>query len=599
MLNRFLLLALLALLPLLWACQPAGKAAPGDRQRTDLAAGPQQANGSSQALPPSPGSDEKDYACSYFYFLKGRSAELRQDFEEALEAYENAAICDSKASYAQSKIPFLLLRLGRVHEAALWLHTFLGKHPDSVSLRLLYANILMGQRKTDAALQQYRRILASHPDDPAVTLPLAEIYMAAGRTAEARRILEQELSRDEDSYQAQLLMARLLRRTEDFAASRAHFTRALELNWSADVQAEVAELLIRQHDFAAAEAMYRDIIDREEQNENAYAGLIRLLLQEGREEQALEELLRLRQAPDKPGWVDLSIARYYIRHEQYDEARRILEQRIKRDNSSEARFLLAALLQHEQKYEESLAQVRLIDNKAPEYPEALALMVSLCRQLNRVDDAVLFLERNIAGAITRHPAMYPLLAELHDSQERSAVARKVLEEGLRRYPESEDLLYSYGAFLEQKSEHRAAMDIMQKLVAINPSNAAALNFVGYSWANDGINLQTALDYIQRALELMPDNASIQDSMGWVLYRLGRLDEALPVLEKAAQGSQEPEVQEHLAEVLAARGQHKKALRIYQRLLADSVKAGNESGRLRLQKIIKALEAPDPQAKPVP
>ena len=143
------------------------------------------------------------------------------------------------------------------------------------------------------------------------------------------------------------------------------------------------------------------------------------------------------------------------------------------------------------------------------------------------------------------------------------------------------------------------MDIMQKLVAINPSNAAALNFVGYSWANDGINLQTALDYIQRALELMPDNASIQDSMGWVLYRLGRLDEALPVLEKAAQGSQEPEVQEHLAEVLAARGQHKKALRIYQRLLADSVKAGNESGRLRLQKIIKALEAPDPQAKPVP
>ena len=110
-------------------------------------------------------------------------------------------------------------------------------------------------------------------------------------------------------------------------------------------------------------------------------------VQEGREEQALEELLRLRQAPDKPGWVDLSIARYYIRHEQYDEARRILEQRIKRDNSSEARFLLAALLQHEQKYEESLAQVRLIDNKAPEYPEALTLMVSLCRQLNRVDDA--------------------------------------------------------------------------------------------------------------------------------------------------------------------------------------------------------------------
>ena len=567
------------------ACQPAGEAAKSARlQQT------------------APSVDAADYACSYFYFLWGRNAELRQDFDEALEAYEKAVICDPQATYAQSKIPILLVRLDRAEEAARWLERHLAKSPEDVNMRLLHAHILLGSGRVAEALAEYDRILQGHPDDPSVTMQLAEMYLLTGHAAEARRILTRALRRDPQSYQAQLLMARLLRGEGRDEEALERYARALELNWSAEVQAEEAELLTLRRDYDRAEALYREIIDREEQNEAAYLGLVRLFVRQNKEDEALAELLNLRRAADKPLWVDMAAARLYIKRGQDDEARAILEQTLKREGAAEARLLLAALLHRQGKFEAALRQVRLIDNQAPEYPEALGLMADLYRALNREDDAVLFFERNIAGALSRHPAMYPLLAALHDEQGRAAMARRVLEQGLDQYPEDEDLLYVYGSFLEIKKEHELAMAVMERLVALNPNNAAALNFVGYTWADQGVNLPRALDYILHAARLRPESAAIRDSLGWVFYRLGRLEEAAAELEKAHQADNDPEITEHLAEVYEKSGKAEAALTLYRDLLeqlGDPEDSATEAARRALEERIRRLESPEAAPSPEP
>lgn len=574
------LLTLLVFVLGLSACQPAANTA---RLRASTPKGlPQQL---AQA-----GIADTDFACSYFYFLWGRNAELRLQFDEALEAYEKAVICDDKAAYAQDKVPMLLLRLDRAAEAAQWLDQYLTRNPNNVNMRMLYARILLGQQDTDAALQQYRHILESHPDDPAIILPLAEMYLISGHADQARRILDRTLELEPQSYLAHVLMARLLRSENKIEEAKVYYGQALALNWSAELQSEEAELFVQQKDFAQAEAMYRDIIDREEQNENAYLGLIRLLLQQEKDDIALQELHNLRQVADKPLWVDISIARLYIKQQKYQEGRILLEQMLNRDNISEARYLLALLLQQEKKYEEALRQVRLIDNRAPEYTDALGLMVSLYKELNRVDDAVLFLERNIASPITRHPAMYSLLASLHDSQARPAMGRRIFEQGIMHYPEDEGLLYAYGLFLEEKGQHAAALSAMKKLVAINPQNAAALNFVGYSWAEKNINLDKALDYLLLATSLKPENGYIRDSLGWVLYKLGRLDQAVSELEKASQLAQEDlAIQEHLAEVYLAAGKRDAALTVYKQLLRAYIDSQNDSARQKVLELIHSIE----------
>ena len=90
----------------------------------------------------------------------------------------------------------------------------------------------------------------------------------------------------------------------------------------------------------------------------------------------------------------------------------------------------------------------------------------------------------------------------------------------------------------------------------------ALNALGYTLADRTDRHQEALRYISRALEQRPDDPAVMDSMGWVLYRLGRPDEALPHLQQAWELFPDPEVASHLGEVLWVLGQQDEARRIW-------------------------------------
>ena len=93
----------------------------------------------------------------------------------------------------------------------------------------------------------------------------------------------------------------------------------------------------------------------------------------------------------------------------------------------------------------------------------------------------------------------------------------------------------------------------------------AYNYLGYMWADKGVHLQESLELIQEALKLDPDNGAYLDSLGWVLYRLGRYDEALPYLRHAVETLQKEDRQDdatvldHLAEVLLKLGKRDEAI----------------------------------------
>jgi tetratricopeptide (TPR) repeat protein len=93
-------------------------------------------------------------------------------------------------------------------------------------------------------------------------------------------------------------------------------------------------------------------------------------------------------------------------------------------------------------------------------------------------------------------------------------------------------------------------------------------------------LQEAKQLIDKAYKLMPDDPFIQDSMGWVLYRLGRVDEGRSYLERAFKRRPDPEIAAHLGEVLWSQGRHDEARRIWQSTLLQH--PGNEV----LQAVIK-------------
>ncbi len=533
---------------------------------------------------PASGGEEPDLGCASYYFLCGRYAELSLQFEEALEYYQKAMICDPQASFVAGRVPLLLVRLERPDEALQWLETQLAEHPEDRHIRLLYAGILVQRKAYDKAVEQYRIVFAQSPEDPAPLLLLAELFMGRGLLDQAEKSLLQVLEIDPNAHIALVQLARLLRMSSRPDAAVARYKRALEVDWSAELVLETAQFLASQERFTEAAAMYREVLKAERDNEEVRIALIYTLLLQDQEDEALEELQQLKAVTGRSQQVDVTIARLYARKKQYGKAAAVLEKFLELNDSSQARYLLAIIYFQKQEYAWALAQLHRIDNQAEEYEDALFLQARIYQITDRVDIAVQMMEAAIAKEASRTPEMFALLATLYQLLGEGQKRADAYFQGLSLFPEDDGLLYEFGLFLEQKGDHLEAMKVMQQVITLKPDNAGALNFVGYTWADKKIHLDQALEYIQRAMELQPDNGYIRDSLGWVHYRLGNLELALEHLQEAVRLVDDAyDIYDHLGDVYLEMGMVDKARGAYEKGLALLDDAA-EGRALLLQKL---------------
>jgi len=148
-----------------------------------------------------------------------------------------------------------------------------------------------------------------------------------------------------------------------------------------------------------------------------------------------------------------------------------------------------------------------------------------------------------------------ILAEaqiLRDANQPQA-AFSVLEKGIKRHPKSTSLLYDY-AMAAEKLDKLVVMEAsLRQIMALEPDSQLAYNALGYSLADRNMRLNEAYQLIDKALKLAPNDAYIMDSMGWVLFRLGKPKEAEAMLRRAYELRQDAEIGTHLGEVLWVMG----------------------------------------------
>ena len=124
---------------------------------------------------------------------------------------------------------------------------------------------------------------------------------------------------------------------------------------------------------------------------------------------------------------------------------------------------------------------------------------------------------------------------------------------------------------------------LRELIQLKPDHAQAYNALGYTLADRNIRLKEAREYIEKALKLAPDDPFILDSMGWVYYRMGNLNEGLEYLKRAYTQRPDPEIAAHLGEVLWVQGKKAEAEQLWRGSMKEH--PGNDELKAVMQKFL--------------
>lgn len=531
-----------------------------------------------------------DLSCSYFYFLWGTHAEYGQRFEEALEAYQKALICDPGAETIQKKVPVLQVKLGKIESAIDWLKDYIEEHPDDTSQHLLLAHLFIQQKDREEAIKLYYRVLEKDPDNEGILLRLGILHTQQEQYKEAQQIFSGLIETNPELYLAHIYLARLHLMNGQLKQAASEYEKGLELNWSPELVYEIVDLYTREKNYDRVLELYTTILDNNSTTPQAALGRIQTLLSMGRNDDAFRELTELQQRSEHHPPLDLAIAKFMLRLNKTKQAEEILLQlRTDKETASEAYYLLALIAYQDNDNEASINYLSRIPADSEDHAEGVYMQVRILRQEQKIDLALRLLQTSIEDEETRHPLFYALLSSLYQEQGDDVTSLETLESGNTAFPENDLLLYEQALLLERTGNHAMAMTTMAQVLTLKPDHAEALNFIGYSWADQNINLDKAHEYILRAVEQEPENGYIRDSLGWVLFRLGQLDEARVQLEKALElEPNDPHIYDHLGDVHAAAHDFQKARESYKRAMEmfDSDEKNAE-----IQKKLDALPSP--------
>lgn len=176
-------------------------------------------------------------------------------------------------------------------------------------------------------------------------------------------------------------------------------------------------------------------------------------------------------------------------------------------------------------------------------------------------------------------------ADLARHAKRYDLSYRILSQALESWPRSPELLYDRALVSDQLGNLGDAERDLKALLKEKPDDTQALNALGYTLTNRSNRHQEALGYIERALKADPENPMIQDSMGWVLYKLGRTEAALKYLQRSYAALPDSEVAAHLGEVMWKLGRKQEAVSLWQQAL------GKDPDNEALQDALKRFHQP--------
>ncbi len=300
------------------------------------------------------------------------------------------------------------------------------------------------------------------------------------------------------------------------------------------------------------------------------SALVQVRIQQKRYGEAAAILQKLSEKDPGNHEYQFGIAMLAMQTKDWAKAERLLEElnRIGYGDDGVVESYLAQVAEETGRYEIALERFRAVpDGERGWYAKLRA--AAMLAKLGRVDEARRYLGELPAVTREQKVQVQQAGAQLERDAGNNKAAYEILDRALAQYPDEPDLLYDLAMVAEKLDRIDVLEAKLTRLVELRPSNAHALNALGYTLVDRTPRVVEGLALIQRALALAPDDPFILDSVGWAQYRLGRLDEAEKYLRQAMAQRPDPEIAAHLGEVLWAKGERALAQDVWQSQLKNA------------------------------
>jgi tetratricopeptide (TPR) repeat protein len=530
---------------------------------TGPSASPSSRAGAVAPLVLTPAEDRKAEALAEY--ATGYSAEIRGDLDTALEHYGRVV------GFDPHNTP-LAIRIGQIYatkrdttNAVNVLESSLTANPNDGEVAYWLGFVYRADSQNDKAATAFRQAIKSQPSLVNALGGLLEILILQDADKEVIKLLDHAFHQkiEVGSYWMRLgdFYSVVFRQKPSWAQKidrkrmQQCYEKALAYDpGDMDVEFRLADSYTDSGDYQKSAELYAKLLEK-----NPEAPLVRERL-----------------------------AANYIRADQKAKAVAILEDIIKRNPLAYSIYNdLGELYGELTNTEKAISNYQQSLVIKPNQPENYAQITALQLDSNQVDAAL----KTLVTWKEKFPTdfrvpYFTALIQTDRKQYAAAVASFADAETLARESPDDSKLtskfyFSYGAACERAGDADKAVTLFRKCLQLDPEDHTAANYLGYMWAEKGTNLEEAVGLIQKAVKLEPKNGAYLDSLGWVLFKLGRNDEALVQMRRAVEYMKDdPVVLDHLAEVLLKLGKTDEAINILRE--ANKLEPDNKdiSGRLQ-------------------
>lgn len=505
---------------------------------------------------------------SLYDLLVAEIAGQHSQFELALEKYLKQARLtrDARVAERATRVAQYLRNPEALQEAAsLWIKAA----PEDPEPYQIAASILLHQKRYEDALPLMKQALA-HDHARMLAVIRSQISTMSEPVVNGYLDMIAELLRKEP-VRTDLLITQglLLSQAEKRKAALEAFDRALLLEpRNPDAIAQKAELLRQMGRLNEALATVKPGLDVRVGGQQLQILYTQLLFQSGQLDAGERQVSKLLQENDKDTQLKFYFALLMLENGRLDGARPLFRELLEQ-NPSDTRphFYLGIIAQEAGEIEAAIEHYTSVEDATTLYQAITRAAALLDTPEDRPALSQMIQDvRNVRPDLASE--LFALEAEWLNVHGFNDDSLAVLEEGLSRLPDDINLLYTRAMLVESQDMAQAEKDL-RRILSIDPNSALALNALGYTLTLNTERYEEALVLISRALKIKPDDPAITDSMGWVLFKLERYDEAVTYLQRAYEAINDAEVTGHLIQALWAQGQHERARSLLeQHLSAD-------------------------------